>query len=238
MVQALVPPTIWTSCWGSCRSSGTGRRARWSWAARTSRSWRSTKSCGGRSLCSTLQTSRWRLPVDAKNITKSEFFTFLVEESSNDVEAFCPYLYNTIVVLGVLTEHDGTLAVRAEGGDQVGLEHRPQLEREVEDRCLNILPSFYFLVSIFYKADLEGKDKDNPLVVAGVRGVVGAVEPSAFLVELVHDALHVSLEELVSRGRRKPHTLIVGKDMYLSNYMSCIKLIMISICWTWYWGGM
>ena len=76
---------------------------------------------------------------------------------------------------------------------------------------------------------MEGKDKDNPLVVAGVRGVVGAVEPSAFLVELVHDAFHVSLGETVSR-RRKPHTLISGKDMYLSNYMSCIQLIMISIC--------
>ena len=58
----------------------------------------------------------------------------------------CPYLYNTIVVLGVLTEHDGTLAVGAERGDQVGLEYRPQLEQEVEDRCLNILPSFCCLV--------------------------------------------------------------------------------------------
>ena len=52
----------------------------------------------------------------------------------------------------------------------------------------------------FYKAYLEGKDKDNPLVVAGVGGVVGAVKPSASLVELVHDAFHVSLGEFVSRG--------------------------------------
>ena len=57
------------------------------------------------------------------------------------------YLYNTIVVLCVLTEHDGTLAVGAERGDQVGLKHRPQLERKVEDRCLKILPSSFSLVT-------------------------------------------------------------------------------------------
>ena len=36
-------------------------------------------------------------------------------------------------------KHDRTLAVGAERGDQVGLEYRPKLEREVEDGCLNIL---------------------------------------------------------------------------------------------------
>ena len=41
--------------------------------------------------------------------------------------------------------------------------------------------------------NLEGKDKDNPLVVACVRSVVGTVEPFPFGVVLVHDAFHMRL---------------------------------------------
>ena len=71
--------------------------------------------------------------------------------------------------------------------------------------------------NFFYKADLEGKDKDNPLVVAGVRGVVGAVEPSASLVELVHDAFHVSLGELVI-AEGTTHFNNIKRHIFISLY--------------------
>ena len=48
------------------------------------------------------------------------------------------YLDNAIVVLGVLAEHDGTLAIRAEGGHEVRLQNCPKLEREIEDCRLKL----------------------------------------------------------------------------------------------------
>ena len=66
-----IGPTIWTSCWGSCRSSGTVQRGGQSWGARTSQSWQSTKSCGGRWPCSTSQTSQWLLPESFQNYAKN-----------------------------------------------------------------------------------------------------------------------------------------------------------------------
>ena len=52
-------------------------------------------------------------------------------------------LNDAIVVLGVLTEHDGTLAIRAEGCDKIRLQHCPQLEGEVEDCCLQCMKRCY-----------------------------------------------------------------------------------------------
>ena len=45
------------------------------------------------------------------------------------------------------------------------------------------------------KDDLEGKDEDNPLVIACIGCIVGAFEPFPLPVVLVHYAFHVSLKK-------------------------------------------
>ena len=47
------------------------------------------------------------------------------------------YLNNSIVVLCILTEHDRALAISTKGGNKIGLQNCPKLEREVEDCCLH-----------------------------------------------------------------------------------------------------
>ena len=65
-----------------------------------------------------------------------EILVLAADYNNNIILDLLDHLYDAVVVLGVLAEHDGALAVGAEGGDQAGLQHRPQLVRQVEDRRL------------------------------------------------------------------------------------------------------
>ena len=58
------------------------------------------------------------------------------------------------------------------------------------------------------KDDLEGKDEDNPLVVACIGSIVSAVKSSAFSVILVHYAFHVRLSK-----KNQVETILFGMSI-------------------------
>ena len=107
-LKEKTPRTIWTSCWGSCRSSGTGRRGGQSWGARTWQSWQSTTSCGGRSPCSTSQTSQSLLPENMEHELDSPYSIMHVHNTYRTGSIFCTwttpssYLASSLSMTGLL----------------------------------------------------------------------------------------------------------------------------------------
>ena len=78
--------------------------------------------------------------------------------------------HHTVIVLLLLGDHDGSLAVCAEAGDEPVLEDAPDVVGCVED------------------PGVDGHDEGDPLVVGGVRSIVHALDPLQ-----LDDALHVGL---------------------------------------------
>lgn len=94
-----------------------------------------------------------------------------------------------------------TLAVCAKRGHETSFQIFPQFVREKEHCCLSFQVFNYTYISTYLYSDncnilmlfdLNGKHEGDPLIVAGIWGVISALHPVK-----VHNTLYVSLNRFI-----------------------------------------